>query len=91
VGSSPHCLQHPDVPGIALCVLCGTVLCGACATRIQGRNLCAVCLAAELTSAEEAPGASSLHRALVLGAVVFGGLVVMAVIAGLGVALHALG
>lgn len=88
----PHCANHPASPGIALCIGCSRVLCGACTTRIQGRNLCVSCLADELDASEVAESqvgpvfVLAVHFAAGLGLV----LTVLA-LAGVGLALHALG
>jgi hypothetical protein len=50
--NGPACVHHPESRGVAQCVTCQVVLCGVCTTRIQGRNLCARCLAAELAPAD---------------------------------------
>lgn len=91
--AGPTCVHHPTVGGVAQCVVCGDVLCAACSTRVRGRNLCASCLAAQLTAAGRDDGAPAgpvlevLSGALALAA--FAGLVA----AGLGLlaVLHALG
>ena len=40
-----RCTNHREVPGIGVCIACRKVLCDDCATRLQGRNFCVVCLA----------------------------------------------
>jgi hypothetical protein len=39
-----QCEEHPQSPGIGICVSCSCVVCAACTTRLQGRNFCARCL-----------------------------------------------
>ncbi len=89
--TSPSCANHDRVPGIALCVGCGTVLCAACTARIRGRNLCAACMVGAL---EEAPrpdeGAGVIGVVVIVGAVLGLGLLV-SVLSAVGLLLHALG
>jgi hypothetical protein len=40
------CRNHPDTPGVGICVRCRTVICAACCTRLQGINHCRECLQA---------------------------------------------
>ncbi len=89
--AAPTCVHHPDAPGIAQCVGCGEVICAACTTRIQGRNLCAGCLAGELAlgpaaSSTSTPFDVSVHAASALGLVVL-----VAMLAGAGLVLRSLG
>ena len=89
MNSGSHCVNHPGAAGIALCVGCRSVLCGSCTTRIQGRNLCAECVEADLEEqAEPSRGAWGVAVHL---AVVAGGLIAVSAVAAAGFALHALG
>ena len=89
--TSPSCANHDGVSGIALCVGCGAVLCAACTTRIQGRNLCVACVAGELGE-EPRPnkGAGIVGVVVTVGAVLGLG-VLVSVLSAVGLLLHALG
>ncbi|MCO4773733.1 MAG: hypothetical protein KDA24_27120 [Deltaproteobacteria bacterium] len=89
--TSTTCANHPGSPAVALCVGCGDVLCAACSTRIQGRNLCARCVAGELARPPEASQSSLLPRLVAYGGAAGGAVLLIAVLAGLGLALHTLG
>jgi hypothetical protein len=39
-----RCANHVDRPAVGVCVSCRKVVCGACTTRLQGRNFCVECL-----------------------------------------------
>jgi len=91
VNAPTHCVHHPAVLGIALCVRCREALCGACTTRIQGRNLCAACVAQSLDTEDAVVSVSALGVTGVYFAVASGAAIIVGVLTGLGVALHALG
>ena len=80
--SGPACTHHPSVGGVAQCVDCGVVLCGACSTRVRGRNICARCLANQLTavssSDDEQPGVALELLAAAAGALGVAALVALA-------------
>ncbi len=40
-GHMPMCETHATAPSVGLCVVCARPVCGACATRIDGRLFCA--------------------------------------------------
>jgi len=91
VTAAPTCAHHSAAPGIAQCVGCGTVLCGACTTRIQGRNLCAACLAGELAPGPAGSATSFAFDASIYLAPVLGLAVLLLLLAGAGLALRSLG
>ncbi len=39
-----RCANHAERPAIGVCVSCRKLVCGACTTRLQGRNFCLDCL-----------------------------------------------
>lgn len=39
-----RCYDHPDRPGIGICVECRHVVCRECTTQVDGINRCASCL-----------------------------------------------
>lgn len=46
--ASGRCHDHPERPGLGICVECRNVLCTECTTQFEGINRCAKCLAARL-------------------------------------------
>jgi hypothetical protein len=40
-----RCANHADRAAVGVCVSCRKLVCGACTTRLQGRNFCVDCLA----------------------------------------------
>lgn len=40
------CRNHPDRPGIGVCMRCRAVVCAGCSTRVDGINHCPSCLKA---------------------------------------------
>lgn len=87
---APTCANHPSAVGIAQCVGCRAVICGACTTRIQGRNLCAACLAGELAAGPATRVTSRGFDLSVHAAAAFGLLVLVGLLAGAGLALRSL-
>ena len=45
---SGRCYEHPDRPGLGICVECRKVICSECTTQFEGINRCAACLKARL-------------------------------------------
>jgi hypothetical protein len=45
---SGRCYEHPDRPGLGICVECRRVICSECTTQFEGINRCARCLQARL-------------------------------------------
>jgi hypothetical protein len=43
---SGRCYEHPDRPGLGICVECRRVICSECTTQFEGINRCARCLQA---------------------------------------------
>jgi hypothetical protein len=58
------CANHPERSAHALCMSCGKLVCGECATAWDGVNYCVTCLAAR-------------RGALAGGASLFGGLLLL--------------
>jgi hypothetical protein len=50
------CQNHPTRDAIGLCVQCRTRVCGECATKVDGINYCAGCLAGLAEAAGRSPG-----------------------------------
>jgi hypothetical protein len=70
IPASPiHCFHHPDRLAAALCVRCGRPVCASCATRWEGMNHCAGCLAARRAAAREA---GTVARVVLLGLLTLG-------------------
>jgi hypothetical protein len=42
------CPRHPDREGVGICIACKRVVCGDCATRLEGINHCRECLERKL-------------------------------------------
>lgn len=57
------CAVHPARAAVALCRTCLQACCGECATRRDGVNYCAACLAASDTVLATAPGARQVRDA----------------------------
>ena len=49
---SGRCNDHPDRPGLGICVECRKVICSECTTQFEGINRCAQCLKARLEKLE---------------------------------------
>lgn len=49
---SGRCHDHPDRPGLGICVECRKVICSECTTQFEGINRCAGCLKARLDKLE---------------------------------------
>jgi hypothetical protein len=43
-----RCYEHPDRPGLGICVECRRVICSECTTQFEGINRCARCLQGRL-------------------------------------------
>ncbi len=41
------CQNHPEREAVGVCVSCKLLICGECTTRVDGRGLCASCIAAD--------------------------------------------
>ena len=39
-----HCRYHPGRTGVGVCMVCRSVICIQCSTRIDGINHCAACV-----------------------------------------------
>lgn len=39
-----RCANHAEHAAVGVCVSCRKLVCGACTTRLQGRNFCLDCL-----------------------------------------------
>jgi hypothetical protein len=52
VGADVNCANHPEIPGVGVCVSCRQVVCASCTTRLQGRNFCVDCLQARARDAQ---------------------------------------
>ena len=39
-----RCGNHPETPGVGICMRCRAVVCATCCTRLQGINHCPRCL-----------------------------------------------
>lgn len=50
---SGRCFDHPDRPGLGICVECRKVICSECTTQFEGINRCASCLRARLAKLEQ--------------------------------------
>jgi hypothetical protein len=49
---SGRCHDHPERPGLGICVECRNVICAECTTQFEGINRCAKCLGARLARAQ---------------------------------------
>jgi hypothetical protein len=53
---SGRCNDHPERPGLGICVECRKVICSVCTTQFEGINRCASCLKARLEKLERLAG-----------------------------------
>jgi len=51
---SGRCYEHPDRPGLGICVECRRVICSECTTQFEGINRCASCLNKRLAATRAA-------------------------------------
>lgn len=58
----PGCSQHPDLPAVSRCVLCGRYLCSTCRILVNNRCYCTWCAAAPATSPYPYPAAPPVQR-----------------------------
>jgi len=61
-----YCINHPDTPGVGVCVRCRHVICAACTTRLDGVNHCQQCLEELAVRPEPVTESSRLGRLFVL-------------------------
>lgn len=61
-----YCINHPDTPGVGICVRCRAVICAACSTRLDGVNHCQLCLQEMAVQPEVVTETSSAVRLFVL-------------------------
>jgi len=85
-----YCQEHPESPGVGVCVACRKVVCGLCTTRLQGRNFCGPCLLLRAGPAETTIPRASSQAALLFGSLLAtGGLFsLVSVVALVGYLLH---
>jgi hypothetical protein len=60
------CVNHPEAPGVGVCVRCRAVICAACTTRLDGVNHCHQCLEELALQPEPVRESSRLGRLVVL-------------------------
>ncbi len=60
------CINHPDTPGVGICVRCRAIICAACATRLDGVNHCHRCLGELAVQPEPVTESSAVGRVFVL-------------------------
>lgn len=53
IAGSGRCHEHPDRPGLGICVECRQVICLECTTQFEGINRCARCLGQKLLTAQK--------------------------------------
>ncbi len=83
IQGSGRCHYHPERTGLGICVECRRVICRECTTQFEGINRCASCLdqrtRALAVSAERREwSAGNVLLALLAGAVVYGGVLLVA-------------
>jgi len=76
---SGRCYEHPDRPGLGICVECRRVICSECTTQFEGINRCARCLSARLAalrrlSARRDWSVGGVAQALAAAAALYGAL-----------------
>ena len=88
-----YCQEHPQSPGVGVCVACQTVVCASCTTRLQGRNFCAVCLKRRAgPAAESIPAQSGSGLRFLVGVLGFTAtLSLLSIVALAGFFLHRMG
>lgn len=81
-----RCANHPQQPAIGLCVDCGALVCAACVTRLQGRNVCPDCLQGRAAAGRDDRGGRVRTATVLMGlwaGVSFVGFVALLWVAGL--------
>jgi hypothetical protein len=78
IQGSGRCQDHPDRPGVGICVECSHVVCRECTTQFEGINRCASCLARRLANTRAVPErrewtAGNLVLAVAAAVALFGG------------------
>ncbi|EPX58116.1 hypothetical protein D187_004405 [Cystobacter fuscus DSM 2262] len=83
IQGSGRCHYHPERTGLGICVECRRVICRECTTQFEGINRCASCLdqrtrALTVSAERQEWSVGNVLLALLAGAVVYGGVLLVA-------------